>query len=188
MTRFLGGLVVGAVAALALGYQLWRVAPVVETPLPEVRQADSSLVLERKPDANAKPAHQLPRGSTLERTAQLTIAPTPTVDSAGNCACEDVTVDLSLVRQPDETRRVVASVEGGTLVGGVDVPVETPARSRPLRWTIGATRDMMSGRWGGYVARDFDSLLLLRIPYQAQVMHIPGPQGGLVAVGVAIRF
>lgn len=178
----------GALAGLALGYQLWSAAPVVEPPAEAVRQADGSLVLERKPDAAAKPAHQLPRGSTLERTAQITIAPTPTVDTAGHCACEEVTVDLSLVRQPDETRRVVASVEGGTLVRGVDVPVETPAHSRPLRWSIGATRDLMSGRWGGYLARDFDSLLFLRIPYQAQVMHIPGPQGGLVAVGVGIRF
>jgi len=45
-------------------------------PAPEVRQVDGSLVLERRPDAAAKPAHVLPKGAKVERIVQVKIQPT----------------------------------------------------------------------------------------------------------------
>ena len=61
---------------------------------------------------------------------------------AGNvidsCDCPPVTVDLSLVRMPDKTRRVVASSQDGVVLSGLDIPVESAPEEEPLRWTASA--------------------------------------------------
>ena len=53
-------------------------------------------------------------------------------------ACGPVRVDLSLIKMPDQTRRVVASSPDGEVVGGLDIPVSSPPAIRDRRWSVGA--------------------------------------------------
>lgn len=122
--------------AAAVGYWLGQPKPVQETAAPAVRQADASVVLERRPDPHAKPKQQLPRKAKVERVAQVTVQP-DAIAEAGK-PCPPVTVDMTLIREPDGMRRVLASSPDGQVVGGLDIPVESaapPAESK--RWAAG---------------------------------------------------
>lgn len=157
-----GGLLVG----LFLGWWLQAPTRLQEPPAASVRQADGSLVVERVDPATQpqKPPHELPKGAVEERRVSVVVQPrrgtvskTETVGSteaarlvesadhpavAGNmidsCDCPPVQVDLSLVRMPDKTRRVVASSPDGQVVSGIDVPVELASVPRIPRWTASA--------------------------------------------------
>jgi len=141
-----------------LGWMLWRPKPPqVETYAPEKRQSDGSLVLERKPQADAKPAQQVPKGARVERVVQVQVQPrnaTPTAAPAtpgpgpGSALSElpPVTVDLSIVRLPDQSRRVIASSPDGAIVGGVDIPVEAARQARALKWAAGY--EFARSNWG----------------------------------------
>lgn len=177
---------VGLVAGVGLGWRLFTPEPApIETPAPEVRQGDGSVVLERAPDPAAKPAHEVPRGGTVERQVSVVVRPDPVtrprVDSqadsltepeaahppvhnappgaqADTILCPDVTVDLSLVRMPDRTRRVIASARGGTILGGLDIPVESPVEAKRLLWAAGAIWAPGSNAFGGFIHRDVGPL------------------------------
>lgn len=202
MGRTVGAVLIGAIAGLALGYQLWRVAPIVEPPAEAVRQEDGSLVLERAPDPTAKPAHHIPQGATLERVATVTVQPDPVTPAGADsedfeilepekpapCSCTPVHVDLSLIRLEDGSRRVIASARGGTVLGGVDVPIESARPSRSLVWAAGVERDVLTGRMGGFLERDLDRVLILPLPLRVGVSHVPGDRGGRWGVRVGLRF
>ncbi len=130
-----------------------------------------------------KPAQELPKGAKVERLEEVTVdpypqgagdpgrttssvaagigtslnlAPSASPGAPGSRACPPVTVDLSLVRMPDQTRRVLASSPNGQVVGGLDVPVDPPAPLRVQRWTAAALAgyDTHAGRnvFGGQVS------------------------------------
>lgn len=203
-------LVVGLVAGVGLGWRLFTPAPApIETPAAEIRQGDGSVVLERAPDPLAKPAHEIPRGGTVERQVSVTVRPTPvrrpdlttppagsaTVkpgiptprDSAGEIIppaipaadtvlCPDVTVDLSLVRMPDRTRRVIASARGGTILGGLDIPVEPePATARARPWAAGVVYDPNARSWGGFLDRDIGPFRVGAAVVQSRPVGVPMP-------------
>lgn len=132
-----------AIMALTLAgaWYIWKPAPKVpEVAAPEQRQSDGSLVLQKMPNRDAKPAHKIPKGAKLERTASVTVAPAAGPDQDGKCP--DVTVDLSLVRNADHTRRVIASSPDGKITKGIDIPVEDaepPPKEKP--WAAGITID-----------------------------------------------
>jgi hypothetical protein len=64
------------VAGIGTGWTLWRPKPPkVEAYAPEKLQADGSLVLERKPQPDARPAHEIPKGAKLERVVQVQVKP-----------------------------------------------------------------------------------------------------------------
>lgn len=148
----LGGLLVG----LGLGYKLYHSKPAPpETYAPAVVQNDGSTVLERKPDPKARPAAVIPKGGKVERIVRVTVTPIPELPptrEAGSVltveapekVCPPVTVELDLVRMPDGTRRVVAKAENGSLLDGVDIPVEPVPKPRELRWVVGAVRSFDS--------------------------------------------
>ena len=146
MKEYAYGVASGVVLA---AFAWWWIAgtPVVETPAAEVRQGDGSLVLERRP-GKAKPAAQLPKRAKLERQIRIDVQPE-------RADCPVCTVDLSLVRMPDDTRRVVASSPTGEILSGLDVPVVSMEARR--RWLAGA---LYNGRWGGLVARDVGPFVL----------------------------
>ena len=153
--------VLGLIAALifvggmGLAWKIWVPKPAkAETYAAAVKQTDGSVVLERKPDATARPAQELPKGAKLERVVQVTVKPSasvaaiaPTNGSGQSAAstsdlpsgttspCPPIRVDLSLVRMPDESRRVIASSPDGEIVGGVDIPVESAVEPKVLRWS-----------------------------------------------------
>lgn len=214
-----GILAIGISLGLGIGWKLWSPerGPKVETPALAVVQADGSQILERKPDAAAKPAQHLPTGAKLERVVQVTVQPhLPVVDpvsplpsgsgvSGGGDQftrednlvparppCPPVRVDLSLVRMPDETRRVIASSPDGQVVGGVDIPLEASAPQRTLKWAAGAEYAVNS--WGNtkslVVHRDMGFLRVGgRLGRTVLTMPAGGPLGGgEAAISVLIRF
>lgn len=169
---WIGPLVLTAVACVALGWWLARPEKVVETPAPAVQQADGSTVLERAPDAKARPAAEIPRGAKLERTVSVTVKPRAESNAGPKAGqgpggslmpapdCPPVKVDLSLVRMPDRTRRVVASSPNGEIVGGLDVPVDTAPGSEPQRWAAGLSWSPIHHTAGVWVERDIGRVRL----------------------------
>jgi hypothetical protein len=161
------------VAGLGLGWVLWGEKPkVVETYAPASTQEDGSRILERKPQADATVPHDVPTGGVVERVVQVTIQPTPHVEVINRTSgsdlvvapgtvvpCPPVRVGLSLVRMPDQTRRVVASSPDGRVVAGVDIPVDTaPAPARPLRWAAGGLYNPTDRTYGAFIDRDLGPL------------------------------
>lgn len=184
MKRDLGllglAVIIGAIIGLIVGWGLWRPrAPQRETPAAAVKQGDGSVILERRPEsAPAPPPHELPAGGKEERRVSVSIQPrakikpveavkTPgaTPSSSGGeivpgrgedaATCPPVRVDLSLVKMPDQSRRVVASSPDGDVVGGLDIPIEPPARAfKPTRWAAGGLWNPADRTFGGWVDRD----------------------------------
>ena len=95
--------------------------------------------------------------------------------------CPQVEVDLSLVRMPDQTRRVVASSPNGAVVGGLDVPIENPKLPRIMRWTASALV--------GYDSSAKRDVFGGAVQYQKGPMVFTGGViGGTVFTGAGIRF
>lgn len=90
-----------------------RVQVVVKTKRGVVRTVQESLTV---PDA---PASKSTTGDLM--SLDHAVQDHEMVDS---CDCPPVTVDLSLVRMPDQSRRVVASSPDGAVVSGLDIPLE----------------------------------------------------------------
>lgn len=150
-------------AAAAFGWWLGQPKPVQETAAPEVRQPDGSVILERRPDPEAKPKQQIPRKAKVERVAQVTVQP-DAIAEAGK-PCPPVTVDMTLIREPDGMRRVLASSPDGQVVGGIDVPVETAAPpAEPKRWAAGLSWSPGSSTAGVWIERD--------VPVFSQVVRV----------------
>lgn len=166
LTVFVAGVGLG----LSGGWFLWRSMPAApETPAAEIVQADGSRVLERRPQASPKIAHKIPDGGKVERVIAVTVRPKvsgspataqPTderVNPAGGpgLPCPDVHLDMSIVRMPDDSRRVVASSPDGEVIGGIDIPVtpEKPA-PKPLKWAAGGYYSPTGGGFGGFIERD----------------------------------
>lgn len=180
MTPWQTHLSIGAAGLLVglLGGWWWArpVAPLREPPAPAVRQADGSLVVERvSPAAQPhRPPHALPAGSREERRVSIVVQPprgvvAPETAEAPSavlaldaCDCPPVQVDLSLVRMPDKTRRVVASSPTGTILSGIDVPLEVEAAPRLPRWTLSvvAVADKDGVRPGALLARRVGPLVV----------------------------
>ena len=179
-----------------LGAQLSKPKAVArETAAPGVRQADSSLVLPRAPDSAAAPQHLIPKGDKLEREIRVVVQPyvkkspvslTDTTTGKGNAPflSSPVRMDLSLVRLPDLTHRVIASSPDGTVTGGIDVPVDTVvAAHREPKWAAGPLYDPGNRRWGGTIDRDVG-------PLRLSASELP-PQRGFgneVLLGLRVRF
>jgi hypothetical protein len=183
---------------------LWRPkTPKPETYAPPMRQQDGSLVLERKPQEDAKPAQQVPKGAKVERIVQVTVQPhaspvlsLPSVSGASDSAsaparppCSPVRVDLTLVRMPDDSRRVVASSPDGQVVGGVDIPVEAAATQRVLKWAAGPSWNPADRTFGAWIERDAGFLRMGADLYQVREPLVAGGRttwAGFIRAG--IRF
>ena len=170
---YLSGGIALVVAGLFIGWKLFRPEPPKpETYAPAAAQEDGSKVLERKPQATAKPAHKITKGATVERIVKLEVkskpvnAPSALQTGAGKAEapaatdCPPVQVDLSLVRLPDESRRVIASATNGEIVGGVDIPVESAAPYKELKWAAGLTANPLERTLGAFIDRDLGPLRL----------------------------
>ena len=183
-------------AGIGLGWKIFRPKPVatVEVALPAQRQTDGSLILERAPDANAKPAQQIPAGAKVERIEKIVVRPTaPSTSAAATAptngsgqlaagpipALPSTTVDLTLLRMKDDTQRVVASSPDGTIVGGVDIPVSS-APAEPKRTAIGGYDPINKAYLAGYLHK--------LGPFQVGVVgtYSPLPKfNGYVVVGMS---
>ena len=176
--------VVGAAIAVVL---LWpHPKPVVETAKPAVVQSDGSTILERTDtQPEAKPPHVVPKGATVERVVHVTVQPkikvaggtqgvpptkqtslslddkqgAPSLSPDAKPANNPITVDLSLVRLTDDTKRVIASSPDGEIVGGMDIPIETLAY-KPRVWAAGISVDPVHQVGGVWVERDISRIRL----------------------------
>jgi hypothetical protein len=152
-----------------------------------------------------KPAQLLPKGAKVERIVELTVDPGVKPTSGRNAglvsggpptpsdsvlalaggsrvsACPPVTVDLTLVRMPDKTQRVLASSPNGEVVGGIDVPVQDQPIPRIQRWTAAglAGYDAHAGRnvFGGQVSYS-----------KGPFVVSGGVIGGTAFVGAGVKF
>lgn len=130
---FVVGLVVAAVVVAA-----WPARKVTETYAPEVRRQDGSVILERQPAAKPAVVHKPPAGGKRERVVHVDIKPT-----APDCPL--CSVDLTLVKQRDGSRRVIASSTTGEVVTGIDIPLL--AAEPDLKWAAGLSYGQGVGGW-----------------------------------------
>lgn len=162
MTR--QGAIVAAVVALALvgggvlaGWYFTKPATVIETAKPAETQADGSTVIERAPTTpKAKPKQKVPKGAKVERIGSVT-AQGITPDEIKACTavpCPPVTIDTSLVRLPDGSKRVIVSSADGTILKGVDIPVETQEVPEPKVWAAGVSLVPQNQTMGVWLERD----------------------------------
>ena len=144
-----------AIVAAVLVWAFWPAAPIPEVvaAAPQVVQVDHSVIAERAPDAKPPPApHILPKGSVEERRESIHIAP--------DMNKKDVEVDLSLVRMPDNGRRVIASSPDGQVVSAIDIPIEpglVPPAPKPWAAGLSYGTDHSMGLW---VDRDVGKLVV----------------------------
>lgn len=142
---------------LALGWWIFSPRQVIENPAPEIKQPDGSTVLPRQPDAKAKPKHMTPKGAKVERVGQITAQgeTPPEIAACTSAKCPPVTIDTSLVRMDDGSKRVIVSSPDGQILAGVDIPVETAAPPpEPPKWAAGLSLDPIRQTPGIWVERD----------------------------------
>lgn len=142
-----------AVAAV-LVWALWPAKPVPEldTPMPQVRQADGSVQAQRAPDAHpAPPPHLIPKGFHEERREAVVVAPA--------AAASSVEVDLSLVTDGTE-RRVIASSPDGEVIKAIDIPIAPALLPPPPKpWAAGLSYDTRHAV-GVWLERDVGRLVV----------------------------
>jgi len=172
------------------GWKLFHPVPgKIDPPAASVVQNDGSVILERRPDANAKPVQTIPHGATVNRIDHIVLQPTaatsaygagtaPTAGSgqpvgappAPSSPCPPVRLDLTLVTLPDKTMRVIASSPDGTVLEGssVDIPVTAQEVPKVLRWSTGASYHPRGGAWGLWLGRDGE-IPLLHVPVTGSI-------------------
>lgn len=197
-TTLLGSAAIGLTLGLGLGWVLWRPSRVVETYAQAVRQVDGSLVLERKPNAKAVPKHTVPRGATVERVASVTVLPSaPPIPTSSSLSpelpgvtahtCPPVTVDLSLVRLKDGTRRIIASSPDGEVVGGVDIPIESAPPNKDLKNAGGVSYNPLDKTYGLWYQRN-KGPLVMGLDVLQQKAPLTGASGVAVSIRLGVRF
>lgn len=162
-------LCLGVILGYYAGFKANEPIKITETYKPEVRQTDDSLVLERKPNAAAKPKQIVPPEATVERVVSVEVETEKPVTHVG--------VDLTLVSEPDGGKRVIASSPDGRIVGGADFPVTPISIPRVQSWAIGGLYNPSLKKYGGFVQYK-------KGPYVAQVIAI----GDNLSVGVGFTF
>lgn len=167
--RYLICLVVGGAVGYYLGFKVNQPIAVTETYKPAIVQTDGSVVLERKPDAKAKPKQTLPPDAKVERVVSVEVE---TAEPTNH-----VRVDLTVISEPDGGKRVVASTPDGRIVGGSDIPVTPILIPRIQNWTVGGLYSPSLKKYGGFVQYKKGA-------YVAQVIAMSDN----VYVGVGINF
>lgn len=162
----------GLAVGLMSGWFLWGTVTPEPAPIyaEQIEQRDGSKILEVKPTAKpSKPPHAVPKGAKEERRVTVVVQPArgpifhdPGISTGGDnlpavdsCECPPVTVNLSVIRLKDNLRRVQASSPDGTIISGVDVPIDSPKPVKAFPWAVGATYSFDgANRFGAFVDRD----------------------------------
>jgi hypothetical protein len=174
------------VAGMGTGWHLRsKKNPSPVKPQPAVVQQDGSVELAVKPDANAQPAQQMPEKVKIIRIVKVVVKPGPSAgvpgatsgsapqatapqgpQSTATLPCPPVQVDLTLVRMPDGTRRVIASSPNGQVDPGasMDIPVDVADEPRALKNAVGLVfgRNNTGGSSNG-VCYDRDVFTRIRV-------------------------
>jgi hypothetical protein len=143
-----------------LGYTRFSPKPIIETNAPEIRQSDGSLVLERNISETKipkKPPIMPFRKSEWLRHTEVTIKPNASL-IASNGEIKPIVVKLDLIRLSDKTYRVIANAEGGEVIGGIDVPIETTHYPDPPKWAAGGI--ILNNGYGAFIQRSVGAFLI----------------------------
>ena len=148
-----------SLVAVGAGLALYLSHPktIQEIAKPAEVQIDGSVVVERTVTTpTAKPKQQVPKGAKVERIGSVTAqGVTPDeIKACTNVPCPPVTIDTSLVRMPDGSKRVIVSSADGTILKGVDIPVETQEMPEPKLWAAGISMNPQNQTFGVWVERD----------------------------------
>lgn len=191
-------LAVGIMLGLGIGWKIWKPTPVkAEAYARAQRQQDGSLILERKPQPDAKPAQEIPKGAKVERIAQVQFRPAEVMPRTSGPSPEILlpvpppyTLDLTLVRMQDQSRRLIVSSPDGEIVGGVDMPVEAMPEPKTLKWAAGVVYGGTA--WGdkavgAFVDRDF-AFLRTGLELTKNTYALQARQGWEARAKLGIRF
>ena len=154
-------LVIGWLLGLGTGWKLWQTPPPVVhvTPKPQVNNPDGSVVLAVQPSQDMHPAHPVPPGSHVESVASVTVQPLPKPPGVSPVApgalpgsplanpCPPVTVDITVYRDPDGSRRIEVSSPDGKILKGIHIENEMgPPAPKLLKNSAGLV--MGNTAWG----------------------------------------
>src|SRR5262249_11961117 len=103
-------------------------------------------------------------------------------DAEPPAICPPAEVDLSLIRSPDKTERVIASSPNGNILSGLDIPVvPMPKITRIQRWSLSVLRgyDVARGQssWGAAVSYS-----------RGPLVGTAGALGPTAFVGIGLKF
>lgn len=201
LTRYAIVAGVGAALGMALGWQLWK-PPAAHAikPAEEIVQHDGSHVAAVDVSHPAVPAHQIPHGATVEDVVHVVVQPNPiqapsaiTSGQSGQAPiCPPVSVDLSIVKMHDGSRRVIASSPDGAILSAVQIPAEADRKEpKVLKW--GAGIDYTVTPWGdvkSLVGQRAWGPLVVSAHAGVATANLPsGPQSGAsYGVSAVIRF
>ena len=153
-------LAIGLALGYGLGYSRFSPKPITETNAPEIRQADGSLVLERNISERRipkKPPINPFGASEWIRHSEVVIKPTASLIGS-NAEIKPIVVSFDLIRLSDKTYRVIASAEGGEVIGGIDVPIETTAYPDQPKWAAGGI--LLNNGYGAFIQRSMGAFLV----------------------------
>lgn len=183
-------LLLGTALGLSIGWKLYKPATVIEAAAPEQTLEDLNvIVLQRLPENIAPPVPKTIKkaakrvGGTLERAGGITVQPKTTPESPQECECEEVKIDFGLV-DTGNGKRVVATAEGGKIVGGYDIPLEPYVENKESKWEVGAVVPVENYEGiGPYVSRKVG-------PFSVgiQAMQPYKDEGWTAMATVGIRF
>lgn len=183
-------LAAGILIGLAIGWKLYKPTTIVEAAAPEQVLEDLNvIVLQRLPENVAPPVPKTIKkaakkiGGKLERAGGITVQPKPTPESPAECECEEVKIDFGLV-DTGNGKRVVATAEGGKIIGGYDIPLEPYTENKESKWEVGAVVPVENYEGiGPYVSRKMG-------PFSVgiQAMQPSSEEGWTAMATVGIRF
>lgn len=185
-------LIFAACAALFLlgvwvGFVLFHAEPpqpARDTVRGAVVQADGSVLATRVPVPKPPPVpHVLPQGGKEERRLRIVTKPITNPDTG--CDCGPVTVDVSLVREADNTSGVVVSSPAGIdAAHTIDTPIlQPPAPLPPRSATAFASPD--GGAYGALIGQRFT---VGGVPLEAHVGAVIADGRAHALLGATVRF
>ena len=210
MRNYIYTFIGGAVAGLFAGYGLYRPDQTQpERYAAQVVQSDKSVILEKKPQSDAKPAHQIPKGATVERIVKVIVkakpeaAPTiPRTSSQWSTLDKTNSVDSTKRPEPDHIAdaskkvdcppvtldlSVIRNDDGSSNVvasspdGDIVGAVDIPvvAKIEPVKKWAAGISYNTDKRGGVWIERDFGPFRI-----GGDVMQNPAGITGMVRLGV----
>lgn len=194
------------IIGITIGWAIWHPRPqiTIEKPAPAKVLPSGHTAIQRAPEAlpsvqAVADAFSLDHRAKVVRELHFDVAPisvpaaAPTVAHEGtqkqhpvSMSCQPVHVDLSLVKLPDGSERVVASAKGGDILNAIDMPVVSLTQSAQPKWAAGALYDVAHRRYGGFLDRDLGPF---RVGVEVmESRNYPTDYGYTAAVKVGLRF
>lgn len=174
-------LCMSCLSGIYIGYKMFNSKPeiVYQHSAGEVVVNDSTKILAKQPDKDAKADMPLPKGATLERVVKFSVKqkvkPVQEATESRNVEgkvggknsetpldelCPPIDISLALILDKDKQQRVEAYSPNGDIVGGIDIPVRditTPKEAK--KWAVGMSYNTLEVK-GLWVERDVGRIRL----------------------------